>query len=666
MLGDEFIGTAENSYRETERQVMKLVEVEAEAALQTYQDSVHTQDPWLWDLEWKIASKKTIKARRIAAIHLDKEILAQQFQGGVPTWYQELADETDGRPFLNLSTSKRAVPKLLRLTWKGFPLHHHKVEKWGYLVPTADAEEILGMIECGEIETSFPLRQFLEVLGRETKQKPVYMKDVDIDEIINELDDVGEEKVDHAKKVKHFPRKQKKIKTDEVGIDIGLPGVRFCGLPHKNGAKFRVGNPLGKDFVASVAEGGDLASHKPQLAEQLLKLNMCLSYWRSSRDRIGSQLKVELEPESGRGAILPCLVTAGTITRRAVERTWLTASNAKPDRIGSELKAYIRAPPGHHLVGADVDSQELWLAALLGDAKAGGHGATPFGWMCLQGDKNQGTDLHSKTAAAAQVTRDEAKILNYGRIYGAGEPFAKQLLMQFNPRLTEAEAGQRARHMYEQTKGNRGYLLNKTGTWLWNNLGGEAGLSKGEPYIGQVLDKSDMMQLGKLMAVINALVSRLDVFGGRHQLSAQGQEFHPGRTVTDEELVRLVEELRTRWPRKMESFKGDWSVRESLVQQVVWSGGSESHTFNRLEEIAMSRHPVTPVLGAEITRALETALIGRGFLTSRINWVVQSSAVDFLHLLLSCMDWLLLEFRIPGRLVLSIHDEVRMSALVRK
>ena len=29
MLGDEFIGTAENSYREMERQVMKLVEVEA-------------------------------------------------------------------------------------------------------------------------------------------------------------------------------------------------------------------------------------------------------------------------------------------------------------------------------------------------------------------------------------------------------------------------------------------------------------------------------------------------------------------------------------------------------------------------------------------------------------------------------------------------------------
>ena len=35
----------------------------------------------------------------------------------------------------------------------------------------------------------------------------------------------------------------------------------------------------------------------------------------------------------------------------------------------------IRSPPGYCFVGADVDSQELWIAAILGDAKfAGIHG----------------------------------------------------------------------------------------------------------------------------------------------------------------------------------------------------------------------------------------------------------------------------------------------------
>ena len=35
----------------------------------------------------------------------------------------------------------------------------------------------------------------------------------------------------------------------------------------------------------------------------------------------------------------------------------------------------VQAPPGYILVGADVDSQELWIAAVLGDAHfAGMHG----------------------------------------------------------------------------------------------------------------------------------------------------------------------------------------------------------------------------------------------------------------------------------------------------
>lgn len=46
-------------------------------------------------------------------------------------------------------------------------------------------------------------------------------------------------------------------------------------------------------------------------------------------------------------------------------------------------------------------------------------------------------------------------------------------------------------------------------------------------------------------------------------------------------------------------------------------------------------------------------------MTSRINWVVQSSAVDYLHLMLVSMKWLMEEFSIDGRFCISIHDEVR-------
>lgn len=42
-----------------------------------------------------------------------------------------------------------------------------------------------------------------------------------------------------------------------------------------------------------------------------------------------------------------------------------------------------------------------------------------------------------------------------------------------------------------------------------------------------------------------------------------------------------------------------------------------------------------------------------------MNWVVQSSAVDYLHLMLVAMKWLFEEFDINGRFCISIHDEVR-------
>lgn len=167
----------------------------------------------------------------------------------------------------------------------------------------------------------------------------------------------------------------------------------------------------------------------------------------------------------------------------------MTSLFPQPDRVGSELKAMVQAPPGYVLVGADVDSQELWIAAVLGDAHfAGMHGkwepgleqrggglmsgrrstskaaslavalppgCTAFGWMTLQGRKSRGTDLHSKTAATVGISREHAKIINYGRIYGAGQPFAERLLMQFNHRLTRQEAAEKAQQMYAVTKGLR-------------------------------------------------------------------------------------------------------------------------------------------------------------------------------------------------------------------
>lgn len=295
-------------------------------------------------------------------------------------------------------------------------------------------------------------------------------------------------------------------------------------------------------------------------AHSVIRIGKTLSYWKNSNKRIYSQQVISTDDSGINGALLPRVIVAGTITRRATEPTWLTASNAVSDRLGSELKAMVQVPKGYKFVGADVDSQELWIASLIGDSHfARIHGCTPISWMTLHGNKADKTDMHSKVAELVGINRDQAKILNYGRIYGAGKTFASRFLEQSNEEFDSQQARRKANTIYKQTKGSK-------------------------------------------------------------------------VTITDRE--------------------GKFLRRE-------WNGGSESHMFNKLEEIALSPEPETPVLGCKISKALLSTEVRQLFLPSVINWVVQSSAVDYLHLMLVSMKWLMNVYRIDGRFCLSIHDEVR-------
>lgn len=50
-------------------------------------------------------------------------------------------EELSWRPGPQLiSTKMRVVPKLLRLTWLGYPLHYDEKHGWGYLVPGLETD----------------------------------------------------------------------------------------------------------------------------------------------------------------------------------------------------------------------------------------------------------------------------------------------------------------------------------------------------------------------------------------------------------------------------------------------------------------------------------------------------------------------------------------------
>lgn len=688
-----YLEDAQTTYEELQREMKKSLMILADDACQLLEDERYRDDPWLWDLDWDVqdfklkkipVSKKKAKQEaeataaakenvpedwnedpgppseeEQAGLHPSRELLQRlketvsylpkrrQHLPAHPSWYRKLCVKMseDWSPGASLiSLQMRVTPKLMGLTWDGYPLHYTDQHGWGYLVP--GRRDNLETSEDGEgpvcpyraIESIY--KEYCERKGKEQPQYPdsppsddFMLTDSAVWQTVEEvsrLEVFDDEALSTAGPSKRIKKKLNSFTENGNGEcsyhsgngpydDVNIPGCWFFKLPHKDGNENNVGSPFSKDFLSKMEDGTLQAGRRGTNATRALEINKMMSFWRNAQKRISSQKVVwlrkaelprtvrrhdDFDEEGQYGAILPQVITAGTVTRRAVEPTWLTASNARKDRVGSELKAMVQVPPGYHLVGADVDSQELWIAAILGEAQfAGMHGCTAFGWMTLQGKKSQGTDLHSRTADAVGISREHAKVFNYGRIYGAGQPFAERLLMQFNHRLSQQEAAHKARQMYALTKGLRRYQLSEEGEWLVKELNVEVERAEDDS-----ISLQDLRKISKLAS----------------QSTTRGR-------------------------------KRKWN----LTGRRVWAGGTESEMFNKLESIAHSEEPATPVLGCRISRALEPSAVQDEFITSRINWVVQSSAVDYLHLMLVAMRWLFEEHDIDGRFCISIHDEVR-------
>ncbi|KAJ2670978.1 DNA-directed DNA polymerase gamma mip1 [Coemansia sp. RSA 1085] len=516
-----------------ERMFAELTESVASRLRQLAEDALGApnpqNDPWLRNLDWTIEPQKftkpKLKADGTYAKNGEPRPFARQLLPGFPKWYRDLWSPQLGR--IHVTVRSRIAPYLLKLKWLGYPLYHSTQHGWTFRVPRADYERAIH-----GASSSLPAFGTMTVLR--------FVSDPAASDY-------------------------------EPGPAADSDGVYFK-VPHPDGDAANCGNPLAKSYQTAI-EDGTLSSAYP-MAKDAMEMNAMCSYWSSARERIKSQfvcwdgqvddafsglpLRLGLPQPAAppAGVILPLVVPMGTITRRGVESTWMTASNAKSSRIGSELKSMVRCPPGYRFVGADVDSEELWISALIGDSQFRMHGATAFGWMTLQGTKSAGTDLHSNTARILGIGRGSAKVFNYGRIYGAGVKYATSLLRQFNPDMTEAEALEKAEQLYASTKG-------------------------------------------------------MNMRNRRHF----GRPF--------------------------------------------WHGGSESYMFNKLEQFATADDPRTPALGCGITDALKKSAAGNAFMTSRVNWVVQSSGVDYLHMLLVSMQYLARRYHIDMRFVISVHDEVR-------
>ena len=196
-----YLRDCEDTYRDVERDLTQRLKREADRSCHLLEGKLYEKDPWLWDLDWSVqglklkksqmASKKKSAKKSLAVKEEqmepvkdeekevgEEERLEEQFRQlmdsrdrlfkraaflpGYPAWYRSLCDRhqdgLDGPK--EITTSNQSVPKLLKLTWDGYPLFHSRALGWGYLVPGRPLE--LGSRGICQEDNSFPLNVALD------------------------------------------------------------------------------------------------------------------------------------------------------------------------------------------------------------------------------------------------------------------------------------------------------------------------------------------------------------------------------------------------------------------------------------------------------------------------------------------------------------------------
>uniref|UniRef100_S4R4W1 DNA polymerase gamma, catalytic subunit n=1 Tax=Petromyzon marinus TaxID=7757 RepID=S4R4W1_PETMA len=186
---ERYVSESHDTYQELQREMKQSLMSLANEACGLLQGERYKDDPWFWDQDWStqefklkkvVAGKKKGVGRWLGVLprplggrplalfpspdpgppseeeeqappagllaleRLKQRTLPllpkrQQFLPGHPAWYRKLCPppsdpEWSPGPSL-LSLQMRLTPKLLRLSWDGFPLHHTTPHGWGYLVP---------------------------------------------------------------------------------------------------------------------------------------------------------------------------------------------------------------------------------------------------------------------------------------------------------------------------------------------------------------------------------------------------------------------------------------------------------------------------------------------------------------------------------------------------
>jgi DNA polymerase-1 len=132
--------------------------------------------------------------------------------------------------------------------------------------------------------------------------------------------------------------------------------------------------------------------------------------------------------------------TIGAATHRCAH---FGPNMAQVDKKDPRMRAVWLPDAGHKLVGCDADALELrMLASYLGLFDGG-----EYRDALLYGSKDDGTDVHSRTANLVGVSRDAAKRVTYAYLYGASDRKLTEILRESNGKI---RSGKEARKRMDE------------------------------------------------------------------------------------------------------------------------------------------------------------------------------------------------------------------------
>lgn len=192
---ERYIDDSEQAYEDLDIEGRFTLARRADQACQLLHNNQYEENIWMWDQDWAVKdikmkknlpkTKRSNKETKCVSSEKEKDeikeeeeeeidYLEQKFKyleetskllpavktllPGYPNWYRKLCTKPDSSPDWVpgphlISTSMQITPKLLNLTWEGYPLHFIRGKGWGLLVP---------FVEKTEQQTKLPLKQIVE------------------------------------------------------------------------------------------------------------------------------------------------------------------------------------------------------------------------------------------------------------------------------------------------------------------------------------------------------------------------------------------------------------------------------------------------------------------------------------------------------------------------